>query len=53
MNLGIYQTDINVLWDLAPHDLSIINYLEAEPVSVSAMGAGSDITEGVPDIVNL
>jgi predicted dehydrogenase len=53
VNLGIYQTDINVLWDLAPHDLSIINYLlDGEPVSVSAVGQ-AHVTEGVPDIVNL
>ena len=53
VNLGIYQTDINVLWDLAPHDLSIINYLlGTEPSSVSAVGQ-AHVTEGVPDIVNL
>jgi predicted dehydrogenase len=53
VNLGIYQRDINVLWDLAPHDVSIINYvLGGEPESVSAVGR-AHITEGVPDIVNL
>jgi predicted dehydrogenase len=40
LNLGLYQTDINVVWDLAPHDLSIINYLLREtPTSVQAWGA--------------
>ena len=27
INLGLFQRDINVLWDLAPHDLSIMDYL--------------------------
>lgn len=39
INLGIYQTDTNVLWDLACHDISLINYLiEEEPESVRAIG---------------
>jgi predicted dehydrogenase len=38
-NLGIFQRDINVLWDLAPHDLSILLYvLGLEPINVSASG---------------
>ncbi len=38
-NLGIFQPDVNVIWDLAPHDISILNYiLNASPVSVSARG---------------
>jgi predicted dehydrogenase len=40
VNLGLFQRDVNVLWDLAPHDLSIMTYLIGkEPVSVSALGA--------------
>ncbi len=39
INLGIFQNDVNVLWDLATHDLSIINYLlPSLPTSVSATG---------------
>ena len=39
VNLGLFQHDVNVIWDLAPHDLAIMNYLiDAEPVSVSATG---------------
>lgn len=39
VNLGIFQEDINVVWDLAPHDISIMNYiLGSRPVSVSAIG---------------
>src|SRR5712672_2151833 len=40
INLGLFQKDINVLWDLAPHDLSIMDYLiDREPVAVSAIGS--------------
>lgn len=40
ISLGLLQQDINVLWDLGPHDLSIITYLcDREPISVSAVGA--------------
>jgi len=39
INLGLFQPDINVLWDLAPHDLSILRYLHDEkPISVNATG---------------
>lgn len=39
INLGLFQPDINVLWDLAPHDISILNYIYADaPVSVHATG---------------
>jgi predicted dehydrogenase len=40
LNLGLYQSDVNVVWDLAPHDFSILNFiLDSEPISVSAWGA--------------
>jgi predicted dehydrogenase len=40
VNLGLFQKDINVIWDLAPHDLSIMDYLlRAEPLAISALGA--------------
>lgn len=39
INLGLFQTDVNVLWDLAPHDISICRHLLGEkPVSVQAVG---------------
>ena len=39
INLGLFQHDVNVLWDLAVHDLSIMDYvLGQQPVSVSATG---------------
>ena len=40
VNLGLFQRDINVIWDLAPHDLSIMDYLlRANPVAITAVGA--------------
>jgi predicted dehydrogenase len=49
INLGIFQRDVNVVWDLAPHDLSIADFLvERPPVSLSAYGgthAGADIED--------
>jgi predicted dehydrogenase len=39
VNLGLFQHDINVIWDLAPHDLSIMNYLIHEsPEAIVATG---------------
>ncbi len=39
INLGLFQKDVNVIWDLAPHDLSIMNYLvNKKPVAIAATG---------------
>jgi predicted dehydrogenase len=39
VNLGLFQHDINVLWDLAPHDLSIMDYLiKVRPEAIAATG---------------
>lgn len=39
VNLGLFQHDVNVIWDLAVHDLSIMDYvLPAKPLAVSATG---------------
>jgi predicted dehydrogenase len=39
ISLGLVQTDTSVLWDLGPHDLSIMDYLfEREPIAISATG---------------
>jgi predicted dehydrogenase len=39
INLGLFQPDVNVIWDLAPHDLSILTYLvDQPPVSINATG---------------
>jgi predicted dehydrogenase len=41
INLGVFQSDVNVIWDLAPHDVSIIDYVLGGilPTQVSAVGA--------------
>jgi predicted dehydrogenase len=40
VNLGLFQPDANVLWDLAPHDFALMTYLlNKEPVSISAVGS--------------
>ena len=40
VNLGLFQHDINVIWDLAPHDLSIMNYvIPNKPVAITAHGS--------------
>jgi len=40
VSLGLFQHDVNVIWDLAPHDFSIIDYLVPNrPLSISALGA--------------
>ena len=50
INLGLFQRDINVVWDLAPHDLSIMDYLvEREPVALTATGS-SHIEAGIENI---
>lgn len=39
VNLGLFQRDVNVVWDLAPHDFSIMTYLlKDKPIAVSAQG---------------
>ena len=49
INLGIVQKDVNVIWDLAPHDLSILEYIiNAKPVSVSATGLSPNNYVGAP-----
>ncbi|MDQ3021262.1 MAG: Gfo/Idh/MocA family oxidoreductase [Bacteroidota bacterium] len=50
INLGLFQPDVNVLWDLAPHDISILNYLVKEkPYSVQATGV-SHTNNGIENI---
>jgi len=40
VNLGLFQHDVNVIWDLAPHDFSIMDYLiDERPAFISAIGA--------------
>ena len=53
LNLGLFQQDINVIWDLAPHDISIVlHLLGREPHSISAIGE-SHINPAVEDVAVL
>ncbi len=53
LNLGLFQKDINVAWDLAPHDISIILYvMGANPISVNCQGK-AHVTPGIEDITNI
>jgi predicted dehydrogenase len=39
VNLGLFQSDVNVIWDLAPHDFAVMDYLiDERPASVAACG---------------
>jgi predicted dehydrogenase len=50
VNLGLHQRDVSVIWDLAPHDFSILLYwLEELPTTVTAVGRDS-IVRGIPDV---
>jgi predicted dehydrogenase len=53
LNLGLYQKDINVAWDLAPHDVSIILHILGEPpVGVACQGKAG-VAEGLEDVTNM
>ena len=53
LNLGLFQQDINVAWDLAPHDISIIlHILGKSPASVNCQG-NAHITPGIEDVTNI
>jgi predicted dehydrogenase len=50
VNLGLHQPDVSVVWDLGPHDFSILRYwLDEMPTQVSAMSRGC-IVPGIPDV---
>jgi len=50
LNLGLFQKDINVIWDLAPHDIAIMLHLLGEkPYAVSAVGA-SHVNPSIEDV---
>jgi len=53
VNLGIHQRDVSVIWDLAPHDISIlVSWLGEEPASMHVVGRGCFIRD-VPDVAFL
>lgn len=53
LNLGLFQKDINVAWDLAPHDISIILHILGEfPTSVNCQG-NAHVTPSIEDVTNM
>ncbi len=53
LNLGLFRSDVNVLWDLGPHDICIVlSLLDKEPIAVSARGAGH-IAPGICDLAHI
>jgi predicted dehydrogenase len=53
LNLGLFQKDINVAWDLAPHDIAIILHILGEqPQTVNCQG-NAHVTPGIEDVTNI
>jgi predicted dehydrogenase len=53
LNLGLFQKDINVAWDLAPHDISIALHIMGEmPLSVNCRGS-AHVTPGIEDVTTM
>jgi predicted dehydrogenase len=52
VNLGLFQHDVNVLWDLAPHDLSIVDYLIGKPPE-AVIATGESHLNGLTDVAYL
>src|SRR5437016_11342364 len=53
LNLGLFQQDMNVAWDLAPHDISIILHIMGEtPISVNSRGS-AHVTQGIEDVTSM
>jgi predicted dehydrogenase len=53
LNLGLFQKDINVAWDLAPHDISIILHVLGEfPLAVNCQG-NAHVTPNIEDVTNM
>ncbi len=53
VNLGLHQRDVSVLWDLGPHDFSILRYwLGESPLTIAASGRDA-VVQGIPDVAFL
>ena len=53
LSLGRYQSDVNVIWDLAPHDISIVSYVLGEMPSTTAVWAHSNVGGRHADVAYL
>jgi predicted dehydrogenase len=52
VNLGLFQHDVDVLWDLAPHDLSIVDYLVGKPPE-AVVATGESHLNGLADVAHM
>ena len=53
LNLGLFQNDINVAWDLAPHDISIVQHIMgSQPTRVNCQGS-AHVTPGIEDVTTM
>jgi predicted dehydrogenase len=53
LNLGLFQKDINVAWDLAPHDISIILHILGEAPTVVNCQGNAHVTPHIQDVTNM
>lgn len=53
LSLGRYQSDVNVIWDLAPHDISIVSYILDEMPSATAVWAHNNVGGRHADVAHL
>lgn len=54
VNLGLFQRDVSVIWDLAPHDLSIATFVSGrKPVGVAAQGKSFFGANGLEDVASM
>lgn len=53
LNLGLFQKDLNVVWDLAPHDISIICYIMGESPNALNCQGHAHLTPHVEDVSNM
>ncbi len=53
VNLGLFRNDINVIWDLAPHDVSILLYLFSKTPELIKVQANAHVQRNIQDIAHL
>ncbi|MFA5139633.1 MAG: Gfo/Idh/MocA family oxidoreductase [Elusimicrobiota bacterium] len=53
INLGLFQHDVNVLWDLAPHDLAIVDYVLGKPAKAITANGVDHLGKGIENIAFL
>ncbi len=53
LNLGLFRNDINVIWDLAPHDLSILLYLLNQKPTQIKVQAHAHVQRNIHDVAHL